>query len=197
MWSGEFLQWTRRIRIARCRKAARTTVPYRYVRPYTTCFVGMTYALTRRVKLRLHRIEKIRRSKMLVISALDTPHFQRIGHWHMASCYFWHTKVRHPSIVTWQHHETEEDRDAQDRAGRPSAVAARRPAQTTRRPERPEDRAARWNELRRVDRVSPEAPEHALQRKAPQRRCVRPRERQRQRCGRPIGLARRAHRPAR
>ena len=45
------------------------------------------------------------------------------------------------------HHEKEQDRDAQDRAGRPSAVATRRPAQTTSRPERPEDRAARRNEL--------------------------------------------------
>jgi hypothetical protein len=105
-------------------------------------------------------------------------------------------KVR-PSTVTWPHHETEEDRDAQDRAGRPSAVATRRPAETTCRSERPEDRAARRNELRRADRVSPEAPEHSLQREVWQRRPVRPRERQRQSRRRPIGLARRAHRPAR
>src|SRR5439155_9622715 len=65
------------------------------------------------------------------------------------------------SIATWRNHESEEDRDAQDRAGRPSAVATRRPAQTTRRAEWPKDRAARRNELRRADRVSPEAPEHA------------------------------------
>ena len=70
---------------ARCRKVAKTTVPYRYVRPYTTCFVGMAYASTRRVKLRLRRIENISTFKMLVISPLDTPHFPRIGHWHMAS----------------------------------------------------------------------------------------------------------------
>jgi len=75
-------------------------------------------------------------------------------------------KSRQRSTVTWPHHETEEDRDAQDRAGGPSAVATRRPAQTTRRTERPEDRAARRNELRRADRVSPEALEHALQREA-------------------------------
>src|SRR4051812_48340588 len=64
------------------------------------------------------------------------------------------------------HHETEEDRDVQDRVGRPSAVATRRPAQTPRWPERAEDRAARRNELRRADRLSPEAPEYALQREA-------------------------------
>ena len=64
-------------------------------------------------------------------------------------------------------HETEEDRDAQDRASRPSAFAARRPAQATSRPERPEDRAARRNELRRADRMSPEAPEHGYNGKRP------------------------------
>src|SRR6266480_5617301 len=69
--------------------------------------------------------------------------------------------------LTWRHHE-QEDRDAQDRASRPSAVATRRPAQTSSRPERPEVRAARRNELRRADRVSPEAPKHALQREARQ-----------------------------
>ena len=106
-------------------------------------------------------------------------------------------KVRQQSTVTWPHHETKEDRDTQDRAGRPSAVATRRSAQTTRRPERPEDRAARRNELRRADRVSPEAPKHALQREAWQRRRIRPRERHCQSRRRPIGLARRAHRPAR
>ena len=84
----------------------------------------------------------------------------------MVSYQFWLAKVRQRSIVTWRHHEKEEDRDAQDRAGRPSAVATRGPAQTTSRPERPEDRAARRNELRRADRVSPEAPEHALKREA-------------------------------
>jgi hypothetical protein len=83
-------------------------------------------------------------------------------------------KVRQRSIVTWQHHETEEDRDAQDRAGRPSAVATRRPAQTARRPERQEDRTACRNELRRADRLSPQAPEHSLQREARQRQRVRP-----------------------
>ena len=41
------------------------------------------------------------------------------------------------------------------------------------------------------------APEHALQREAPQGRRVQPRGRQRQRWRRPTGLARRAHRPAR
>ena len=99
--------------------------------------------------------------------------------------------------MAWLHHETEEDRDTQDRAGRPSAVATRRPAQTTSRPERPEDRAARRNELRRADRVSPEAPEYALQREAWQRRRVRSCERQRQSRRRPSGLARRADCPAR
>src|SRR5207244_4251216 len=59
--------------------------------------------------------------------------------------------VRSRSIVTRPHHETEEDRDTQDRAGRPSAIATRRPAQTTSR----EDRAAGRNELRRANRVSP------------------------------------------
>src|SRR4029077_4262314 len=87
------------------------------------------------------------------------------------------TKVRQRSIVTWRHHETEEDRDAQDRAGRPSTVATRRPAKTTSGPERAEDRAARRNELQRADRVSPEAPEHSVQREAWQRLPVRPRER--------------------
>jgi len=75
----------------------------------------------------------------------------------------------------YENHETEEDRDAQDRAGWQSAVATRRPAQTTGRIERPEDRAAGRNELRRANRVSPEAPEHALQREARQTRRVRPR----------------------
>src|SRR5258705_1448934 len=106
-------------------------------------------------------------------------------------------KVRKRSIVTWQHHEKEEDRHAQDRAGRPSAVTARRPAQTTRRPERAEDRASRRNELRRADRVPPEAPEHSLQREAWQRQRVRSRERQRQSRRRANGGADRAHRPAR
>jgi hypothetical protein len=86
-------------------------------------------------------------------------------------------KSRQRPTLSWQYHETEEDRDAQDRVGRPSAVTARRPAQTARWPEWPEDRAARRNELRRADRVSPEASEHALQREAWQRRRVRPHER--------------------
>jgi hypothetical protein len=70
-------------------------------------------------------------------------------------------KVRQRAIVTWRHHEKEKDRNAQDRANRPSAFAARGSVQATSRPERPEDRAARRNELRRADRMSPEAPEHA------------------------------------
>src|SRR5262249_30264737 len=97
----------------------------------------------------------------------------------------------------YENHEKEEDRDAQDRAGRQSVVATRRPAQTTSGTERPEDRATGRNELRRANRVSPKVPEHALQREARQTRRVRPRERQPQRRRRPNGLARRAPRPAR
>ena len=37
-------------------------------------------------------------------------------------------KSRQWPTPSWQYHETEEDRDAQDRVGRPSAVTARRPA---------------------------------------------------------------------
>ena len=70
----------------------------------------------------------------------------------------WFAKVRRALYRDLANHETEKDRDAQDRAGRPSAVATRRPAQTTRRPERAKNRASRRNELRRADRVSPQAP---------------------------------------
>ena len=50
-------------------------------------------------------------------------------------------KSRQRSTDLTRHEE--KDRDAQDRASRASAVATRRPAQTSSRPERPEDRAAR------------------------------------------------------